>query len=203
MPNPHYVWPNHVLTLSQESDPLVSVADIKPHCRIDHSDDDAYLTSLIAAAQAVIDGPYGMVGKAIATQQWTLTQSLLTGKTRLPIPVLPFRDVVSLKYYDANNVQQTIDLSADFVVFGNEDFGYIEPLVSWPAMYDRPDAIELVFHAGFGDVADCPQNLIHAVKMLVAHWYENRETVVDYSVNNLPMAVQELVNIHRIGWIKS
>ena len=201
--NPHYIWPDHVLTLTGAPDPLVSLGDIKVHCRVDHYDDDLYLTGLVKAAEAMIDGPNGMVAKAIAAQEWTLKQSRLNGKTQLPIPVVPFRDVVSLSYYDADNVLQTADLVNGFVTFGNEDFGYIQPLVSWPAMYDRPDAITLVFHAGFGDVADCPQNLIHAVKMLVAHWYENRETVVDYSVNDLPMAVTELVNVHRIGWVQS
>lgn len=203
MANPHYTWPDHVLTRTQAPDPLVSLADAKAHCLVDHDDDDDYVTGLVKAAEAVLDGPNGMVGKAIATQQWTLTQARLSGKTQLPIPVLPFRDVVSLKYYDADNVQQTADLAADYIVFGNEDFGYIQPIVTWPAMYDRPDAIELIFHAGFGDVSDVPQNLVHAAKMLIGHWYENREHVVDYTVNTVPMAVSELVNIHRIGWVQS
>jgi len=203
MANPHNTWPAHVLTLTGAPDPLVSLADIKEHCRVDGTDEDDYLTGLVAAAEAVIDGPNGMVGKAIATQQWTLTKHRLAGNEDLIIPVVPFRDAVSLTYYDADNVQQTADLANDYTVFGNEDFGFIRPLTSWPVMYDRPDALTLVFHAGFGDVADVPQNLVAAAKLLVAHWYESREPVVIGTITSkLPFSVETLINIHRKGWVK-
>jgi uncharacterized phiE125 gp8 family phage protein len=202
MANPVYIWPDHVLTLTTPPAALVSTADAKKHCRVDHSDDDDYIDGLVSAAQAMLDGPSGMVGKAIATQGWTLSQARLMGKTRLPIPVTPFRDVVSLKYYDADNTQQTADL-ADFVVFGNEDFGYIEPLTAWPAMYDRPDAIELVFNAGYGTPAEAPKTIIHAAKLMIGHWYEHREQVlVDMTAAELPLAVYDLVNVNRIGWVR-
>lgn len=202
MANPVYIWPDHVLTLTTPPAALVSTSDAKKHCRVDHSDDDDYIDGLVSAAQSMLDGPNGMVSKAIATQGWTLSQARLMGKTRLPIPVTPFRDVVSLKYYDSDNTQQTADL-ADFVVFGNEDFGYIEPLTAWPAMHDRPDAIELVFNAGYGTPAEAPQTIIHAAKLMIAHWYENREqVVVGMTPAELPLAVYDMVNVNRIGWVK-
>jgi len=202
MANPHYIWPDHVLIRTTAPDPIVSLADAKAHLRVDFADDDAFISGLVMAAEAMLDGPNGMVGKAIATQRWTLTKAMMVGRTRLPIPVVPFRSVVSLKYYDIDNVQQTADL-ADFVVFGNEDFGYIEPIVSWPLMYDRPNAIELIFEAGFGDVADVPKNLVHAAKMMIGHWYEDREQVSAGEMSEIPLGVYDLVNISRIGWVKA
>lgn len=181
---------------------LISTADAKAHCRVDHSDDDSYIDGLVAVAEGALDGPHGMVGKALITQSWTLTREPLMGKDRLDLPVTPYQSVTSLRYYDADNVQQTANVANDYIVFGNDDYGYIEPVTAWPAMYDRPDAIELVFVVGFGNASAVPQNIIHAAKMMVGHWYENREAVVDYSVNNVPMAVHDLVNIDRIGWVK-
>ena len=181
---------------------LISTADAKAHCRVDHDDDDTFIDGLVSAAQRVLDGPQGMVGKALVTQSWTLTRERLMGRDRLQIPVMPFGSVTTLRYYDADNVEQTANVANDYTVFGNEDYGYIEPVTAWPAMYDRPDALELVFVAGYGGLSAVPANIIHAAKMMVGHWYENREAVVDYSVNNVPIAVHDLVNIDRIGWVK-
>lgn len=205
MANPHYVWPDHVLTLTQAPDPLITTAEAKAHLRVDHSDEDAYIAGLVKAAEAMLDGPNGMVGKALATQQWTLKRERLIGTDALDLPVVPFRDVVSIAYYDADNTLQTLNtpeaIGALFTTAGNEDWGQIAPVTVWPEMYQRPDALTVVFHAGFGDPADVPANLLHAAKMLIAHWYENREQVtLGQSPVELPMAVQALVGVHRIGW---
>ncbi len=41
------------------------------------------------------------------------------------------------------------------------------------------NAFEIAFTAGFGDAAsDVPTPIRHAVKLLVAHWFERREPVV-------------------------
>jgi uncharacterized phiE125 gp8 family phage protein len=201
MPNPHYGWPEHILTRTSDPDPFVTVAECKAHSDIPYSDDDTIIGEYLAAAIAALDAPNGMVGKAIATQRWTWKLEKQTGKTALHVPIVPFRDVVSIKYYDADNVQQTETLT-DYTYFGNEDFGHIEPKGTWPIMYDRPDALEIVFEAGFGDPADCPANLKQACKMLVAHWYENREAVSDVFMQEVPFSVQSMVGLSRIGWVK-
>jgi uncharacterized phiE125 gp8 family phage protein len=41
------------------------------------------------------------------------------------------------------------------------------------------NAFEVAFTAGYGDEAsDVPEPLRHAIKLLVAHWFEQREPVV-------------------------
>jgi uncharacterized phiE125 gp8 family phage protein len=201
---PYYDQPDHVLVRSDEPEDLISLETAKHHLRVDHTDDDTKIEALIAAAMSVLDGPKGMVGKALVTQQWTLTQGRLTGKTRLPVPVLPFVTVVSLKYYDAANSQQTADVGSDFITFGGDEFGYVEPRTSWPAMYDRPDALELIFTAGFGAAAAVPQNIVHAALLMICNWYENRSgESQDGKTLEIPPGVEMLVNIDRIGWVKS
>lgn len=205
MSNPHYVWPDHILTLTGAPDPLITTADAKAHLRVDTSDDDTYIDSLVSVASAMMDGPNGMVGKAIATQQWTLKQGPMIGTEPLNLPVLPFRDVVSIAYYDENNTLQTLAtpeaIGAVFTTFGNEDWGQIAPVTIWPAMYQRADALTVVFHAGYGDPADCPANLRHAALLLIGHWYQNRENVtIGQAGLEMPMAAKDLINVSRIGW---
>jgi uncharacterized phiE125 gp8 family phage protein len=194
---------DHVLTLASAPDALLTLEDVKQHCRVDGTADDVYLTSLIATATAALDGPNGMLGKAIVTQSWSLRRERLLGKERLQIPLLPFQSVTSLKYYDADNAQQTATLS-DYIIFGNQERGYIEPVTAWPAMYDRPDAVEMVFVSGYGTKASVPSTIKHACKMLVAHWYEAREAVVMGATPlEVPFTVEALVNLERAGWVKS
>ena len=205
MANPHYVWPAHVLTLTGAPEPLLSLAFVKSHLRVDHADDDAYILALIKTAEAAIDGPNGMVGKAIATQRWTLKRERMIGTEPLALPVVPFRSVVSIAYYDADNVLQTLGtaeaIGAAFSAAGNEDWGQIAPVTSWPAMSQRPDALTVVFEAGYGDPDDCPANLRHAALMMIAHWYENREAASDGSGPvEVPLGARELIGISCIGW---
>jgi uncharacterized phiE125 gp8 family phage protein len=48
---------------------------------------------------------------------------------------------------------------------------------NWPVTQIRDDAIKIEYVIGYGDAAsDVPQTVRHALMMLVAHWYENRET---------------------------
>lgn len=200
MPNPHYAWSEHILTRTGDPELFVTVAECKDHLNVDFSDDDTLIGEMLNAAIAAMDAPNGMVGKAIATQTWTWKLERQIGNTVLHVPVVPFLDVVSIKYYDTANVQQTATLS-DFTFYGNEDYGHIEPVISWPLMYDRHDALEIVFQAGYGDPEDCPSNLKLACKMLVAHWYEHREGISDMSLFDVPFAVESMINLNRIGWV--
>jgi len=188
---------DQILTRSTAPAVLVTLADAKLHCRVDHTDDDAFITGLVSAVEAVLDGPSGMVGKALATQSWTLTRGAMFGADQLAIPVLPFISVTSIKYYDDTNTQITLD-AGEYVAFGGEDFGYINPVTAWPAMYNRLDTFELIVSCGFSTV---PANLIVAAKMLVSHWYENREATSETDLKDVPFAVEHMVNLNRIGWV--
>ena len=53
------------------------------------------------------------------------------------------------------------------------------------------NAFEVAFTAGFGDEAtDVPAPIRHALKLLVAHWFEHREPVV---LSELPQEVPATV----------
>lgn len=197
------LWPDRVLRRTIAPASLVTVQEVKSHSRIDGDNDDAYIASLAKAAQDALDGPSGMTGRALMTQTWKLTLGLMSGKSRLAIPVAPFQAVTTLKYYDADNVQQTADL-ADYIVFGDDDRAYVEPNTAWPAMYDRPDALELVFVAGYGNRDAVPQSIVQACFLLIAHWYEHREAVTVGAVaTEVPLTVETLIGLDKSGWIRS
>jgi uncharacterized phage protein (predicted DNA packaging) len=40
----------------------------------------------------------------------------------------------------------------------------------------------------------------HALLMLVAHWYENREASTETALQTVPMGVDMLLGNERVGW---
>ena len=64
---------------------------------------------------------------------------------------------------------------------------------------DRRYPVKITITAGFGAADDVDEGLKVAIKMLVGHWYDNRETVVmGMSAIELPMAVSALLARYRV-----
>lgn len=170
----------------------VSVSDMKAHLRVSHSDDDALITAYLAAAVASLD-VNGELGRAIITQ--TITESLQYPTRDTYLSVLPAQALVSVKYYDTDNVEQTATLG-EFALYKSDDWAFVRS-DNWPSTYDRPDAVTITYTAG-QDAA--PDDIQHAIKLIVGHWYEYRESVTEVTLAEMPRAVSHLIGLHRRRW---
>lgn len=148
----------------------VSTADAKSHLKVEHSDDDTYIDSLVLSAEAQTEA---------LTSRKMITQTVDLYLTDFPMHeiTLPFSPVTSIsyiKYYDGTNTQQTWAAS-------NYNYNiYEEPTViryndSAPDTYeDRSDAVNVRFVVGYANAAAIPAALISAIKLKLADLYENR-----------------------------
>jgi uncharacterized phiE125 gp8 family phage protein len=190
------------VTIQRTSAPAtapVSLSEAKLHLRVDGTDEDTLITALIEAAVSHLDAT-GVLGRAMITQSWAQWVSQAPGWVRLQVG--PFQSLTSVEYYDSDNALQTATLS-DFETRLDGDFVIVKPKsgYTWPAAYTRQDAIKITYVAGYGDAAtDVPQSIRQAILLLVGHWYENREAVTDGSPKELPMAVNALIGVERVGW---
>lgn len=198
MANPHWTSPSHLLTMTGAPDPLVTLAEAKAQLEYADTDRDTYITSLCAVASEMIDGPYGMVGKAINEQTWTFALRAAPSGI-IDVPFVPAKALQAVTYFDTDNVSQAINVN-QFLLVANEDYAYLEPVsgFTWPALYDRADAITFTLQLGMADV---PAGLKHAALLLVSHWFENREPVADKAMMAVPFALESLVNRWRVGWM--
>jgi hypothetical protein len=123
----------------------VTVEAARRHCRIDHADDDALLSTLIGAAVGYLDGWSGVLGRCIMPQTWRV--EALAGEVVLPMP-----DVTAA----------TVDgVALDLVA------SPAGPVVTLTA-----DA-EVVFTCALPDrMLDTVRVII---LLMVGHWYANRE----------------------------
>jgi Phage gp6-like head-tail connector protein len=64
----------------------------------------------------------------------------------------------------------------------------------WPSCLFIPNAVQIHFTAGYGsNASDVPQNIITAIMMLTADYYENRTPVLKDSEEQLPRHVRALL----------
>lgn len=125
--------------------PIVTPANIAG----DHASSDAAVAALIAAVTEDIDGPGGWLGRALGPQTLEIVAGCFSeiarsGVIRMPCP--PLISVVSVKYLDADGVEQALD-PAEYRV--NETSLMLRPGVNWPATGAFVDAVRVRFKAGY------------------------------------------------------
>lgn len=171
----------------------VTVAEVKKQCNVTHSDDDALLSELIVSAREMVENDIPG-GKQLLTATHELTLPCFpAGGIELPKP--PLKTIVSLKYYDTSEVQQTMDASDYYVVTHANKPGavYPSPGTVWPLTGERRDAVRVRFTCGEATAAQVPSRAKRAILMLASHWYENREATGDVS-REIEIGYRALVN---------
>lgn len=186
-----------IVTVPADGHPL-SVADAKRHLRIDADDTthDEHVATLVAAAHRHIENSLGVA---------VMRQTRRTSLYGFPCGLLWLGaghnlTVLTVKYYDTAGVQQTM-AGSDYVTDAVSRPAYImaAPLKTWPVAQTRPGGVEVEWQAGWENPSDVPEDIIHAMKLLIGHWDQNREAVVVGSTTaTLDMAVDALLNPHRV-----
>lgn len=152
---------------------IVTLAEMKAHLRVTHADEDALIGSLIDAAVAHLDGWYGVLGWCLGSQQWLLTYDTFPdGPIALPLGPLVTLDSVQ---YDDGVSPVLVTLPADeYVVDATNREAWLMPVTSWPTA-DGTNAVRVTFTVGHATLAEIHKAIPVAVKLIAAHWYENRE----------------------------
>ena len=112
----------------------------------------------------------------------------------------PAQSVTWIKYYALDGTLTTLDTSIYTVDVAAEP-ARIWPAYTqvWPAARLVPQAINIRYVAGYGLAASVPDEIKHALKLLIGTWYENRESVIVGTISSLlPSAVESLLWSRRI-----
>lgn len=191
------MWTNLTRVAAPTSD-LITLADAKAQLCLFHADDDALLTRLISAATMLVEGPTGC-GIALLTQTWRASHNgFPCGPIRIGLS--PVQAITSITYTDAAGDTQTLSPSL-YRFDADEKIAaiYPAPNSAWPTTAIQPGSMKVTFTAGFGDdPEDVPADLIHAVLMLVGHFYENREATSPGALREVPMGVGAILDRYRV-----
>ena len=184
-----------VLTAAPAVEPL-TVDEVKAHLRIDHSDEDMLLASLIASSRLHIEAALDL---ALINQSWSWALDAWPDPRALELPLRPVQSVEAIRVAAEDGTM--VQLSPDrFLVDGASiSSRVLSTSESWPRPGIPALGIEVAFTAGFGDEPSAvPQPIRQALLMLVAHWYEHREPVaIGTEATRIPDTVSALLMPYR------
>jgi len=155
------------------------------------------IAALIAAARVHVEA---QTRRALIEQTWRLVRDVWPASGRLPILPAPLMEVTAIRVFGADGSPHLLAVD-DFEI----------DTVSAPAVlaFERgalrapgklAAGIEIDINAGYGDAPDdVPAPLRQAIRMLVAHWYENRGLIAaSGEVATIPASVSALIAPFRV-----
>ncbi len=177
---------------------ILTLAEVKTHLRVDHSNEDTHITRLRDAA-------------VVWCQEFTRRQFINATKTLVmdgfPAviypPVSSLVSVTTVSYEAPDNTTTTLSSSGYDVDITREPGRIVTAFgESWPATRAEINAVTVTYVAGYGaSTDDTPDAIKTAVLMLIAHLYENRESVilaVRIEPFEVPMGVKMLLGPYRV-----
>lgn len=184
------------LVTGPEVEPI-SVTELKTHLRISHSDEDAYLGTLIASVREEAEQ---ITGRSFITQTWqifmhdfpySVSDTWWNGVRHMPIdygieygymelPKPPLQSVTHIKYYDNADTATTIAEDSYQVttytgLTPKKGTITLRDGYTWPTVTRNKDGVEIQFVTGYGDArTDVPASLRQVLLEECAYRYEFR-----------------------------
>lgn len=179
----------------------VTVAEAKLHCAVPAAmtDFDNQFSEWITAARETLEDD---IERALMPQTWELAMERFPSPTPYysgnlspmqynvrAIELLrpPVTSISSLTYYDQTATQISLTAGTDYLVnYAGEPCLITPPtsnllsgsqlsLIAWPPVLPRVRCVVVTFVAGYADAAHVPARAKQAIKLLVGHWWRNRE----------------------------
>ena len=180
----------------------VTLAEAKLQCRVDGTDEDALINSLIATARLQAEH---RTGRALITQTWRLTLDRFPFDS-LELPLAPAVSVEVVTYLDETGTRQTLS-AAGYQLITDELVPRLIPAYgeAWPSCRVTPGSVRVDFTAGYGTSGDSvPKTVKQWMLLAINTWYAQRENVITVTiVGELPRdffdGLLDLVRIVRIA----
>ena len=187
------IWTGSAAVGAGEVGAAITTAQAKEHLRITHSDEDTYIEAITLAASEWCEDFQNKVYVARAVVDY-----LDSFPTEIRPVRSPLISVTSIQYYDTDGALQTL-ANTVYDVGTRKEPGRISLAYnqSWPDTYDQINAVVVTYQAGYVSRAVIPEEIKHAVKLLVGHLYENREAVSPLNMSEVPVGVKSLLSMKK------
>ena len=207
------------LTKAPSVEPI-TLAEAKSFLRIDTTDEDSLINTLISSARSMCEE---FTQRAFIKQTWDLWldrfpfgksekvwegvlqahRNILNEETRnITIPRPPLLSVIHLQTYDDANVATTFTAN-DYVVDNVSQPGRIilENGATWPTDLRSGHAINVQFQAGYGGQASkVPAQIRHAILLTTAKLYECRgDQCEEADMPKLAKQALSTFRVHSLG----
>ncbi|MGL4494866.1 MAG: head-tail connector protein [Beijerinckiaceae bacterium] len=149
----------------------VSLADMKEWLRVTAADEDLLITRLIAAARLTVEAASGQI---LMAQKWRLVLDAWPAGGIIRVPLKPLISCDAVRVFSSPSASEIVPLS-QYETDLRSDPARLVLTGALPAPARAAGGIEIDVTAGFGATAAAvPGDLVQAVKLLAAHWFERR-----------------------------
>lgn len=153
----------------------VTLAEAKLFLRVEHDDDDDLIAALIAGSRIHVES---QTRRALITQTWRLARDAWPQSGRLFVLPVPLVSLVAARVYTSASATQALDLSVFTVDKASAPALLAFAAGALPSPGRAVAGIEIDITAGYGAAPEnVPGPLRQAIRLLTAHWYENRSLV--------------------------
>jgi uncharacterized phiE125 gp8 family phage protein len=190
------VYPdNWKVTVGPTTEP-VTLAEAKAQLRLTsyETSEDTYIEGLIPVCRAWCEA---FANRAYCTQ--TVVARYTGFGHKMVLPLNPVISITSITYIDSNGDTHTVDASNyNLDNYSDPAFIYPDYNYTWPTPRQDYNCVTVTYQAGYdadpSDTDDVPYPVKQAIKMLVGHYYNNREQVVQGALTEVPLGVYSLLH---------
>lgn len=178
----------------------VTLDEVKAHLNVDFTDDDQLITGYMAAAVAYVEDHCGIITarRTLLWQQGVWTDPIC-------IPLMGVREVSGVSYTDKDGVVHVLSGPNAWTVW---EVGTSTEVrlgdIAEPELANAPNAVRVTLEAGYDlpgeseSYGPCPPQVIQAILLLIAHFYEHREAATEKAQTIVPLAVKSLLDQVRV-----
>jgi uncharacterized phiE125 gp8 family phage protein len=179
----------------------VTRTEVKAALDIGYTDKDTLIDGLIAAATSHFES---ILERSLCEQTWSQSFDEVCGT--LPLSMGPVISITSVKYLDADGVEQTIDpVNYGLISTGMKSSVRFISGYTAPTLYATSPAVSVVFKAGYANggsdpnfTSTVPDNIRQAMFLLIRQWFDNPSAAaVGVTVEKMPNAVDALLSPYR------
>tara|TARA_R110000868_G_scaffold260927_1_gene519043 strand:+ start:3457 stop:4041 length:585 start_codon:yes stop_codon:yes gene_type:complete len=159
----------------------ITLSEAKKQCELSPTDTahDDHLVLLIQAAREQWERDTDSV---CLTQTWSVTAECFGDEFYLP--KRPIQSITHLKYYDSGNTLTTLGTDV-YSLNPAERSVELKYLQYWPDSVYRWDAITITYVCGYTTAALVPAIYKMAMRLLVGHYFENRDMLMSDAMQSL------------------
>lgn len=175
-------------TLTEPVNEPVSLAEAKAYLRVDNTDEDTLIGTLITAARQWVES---YLDRALILRQLVLRLDTFPVEIELPQPPLStfgMYTAVSVTYTLETGTTATLS-SSEYRIDRTSTPGVLRQNYSgsWPGHLNDYNSIAVTYWAGYGnDEGDIPPAIKNAILLMIGHLFENR-TAVMTNTNTKPI----------------
>lgn len=176
------IW--QIQAIDRNALPTALLPIVKAHCNVTFTDDDPLLQTYTAIALGQLERVWGFQIFGL-TGKWVPELPAIKPLDMVPTPVSPASGFTAK---DENGV----DTTALFELINKGQINEPNFLATLDGT-DFPVGTEIILQAGFATLDTMPPEALGATLQVTARLYEFRENVAAFSVNQMPMWMNDLL----------